>query len=125
MSYAFIFLQHQQTTRLMVHVENFHTNVIMGSVFDIAASVMVSMTVETALMKLDVMVQVVQVCTLYIYNVKCILTGEWISQCLSDIMWCKATTLISASFLRLSIDFELLSVKYSKIVAVVITYPHH
>ena len=63
--------------------------------------------------------------TLYMYNVKCILIGEWISQCLPDIMWRKATTLICASFLLLSIDFELLSVKYSKIVAVIITYPYH
>ena len=65
--HAFIFLQQQHHRAILMN-----SHVIMETVSQIATGVMVIMTVETTVMKLDVVVQMVQVCTIHVYNVQCV-----------------------------------------------------
>ena len=64
--YCIIFMQPQQHH----HAFLMNLHVIMADVSQIATGVMVTMTVETTVMKKDV------VCTIYMYNVQCILMDK-------------------------------------------------
>ena len=81
--YCIIFMQPQQHHQQHHHAILMNLHVLMDGVSQIATGVMITMTVETTVMKLDVIVQmvqmrflVVQVCTIYMCNVQCILMDK-------------------------------------------------